>query len=496
MASFYRPPGVYPEIINSPELVQLSQTARIPVIIGRGQTSITITSERVTHLADAYGPDVLSSEISNIGTLLVPDYEILSVGAYPGVSTWFEGIHFNIVDVAGVFKGISWIIGAPAPATPNDGEYYYITYKTPVTDSQYEYKLYTDANQLIAVHGEETIANEVSIAGVLALRNGALGVGVIQLNISPRTPGAPTPAEYYVAYQATLPILEQLDTPYCRYIVPCTCISDGTDLTDPDIFGLFYTHVNNMSSSFNRRWSMLIRGIRANTTVNSNTDVKNDLIALGSGYNGLQGARRVIIVAPGEVYRVLLNTTTNTYQSTLVGGWALAAAAAGRICGYDNPAIPLTWKAIAGLTTDRIFSAADMNAIADLGNTSLFMYKGTNIICRHGMTTDHTNANTQEISVVEIEDYIKVQSIYVLEDSYIGSIITVGLTQAIRGSLSAFMEQLIRKQVIADYDSGSISVSQDSNDPRVINIFFRVKPSYPLNWIDIKFQFYAGNSSV
>ena len=58
------------------------------------------------------------------------------------------------------------------------------------------------------------------------------------------------------------------------------------------------------------------------------------------------------------------------------------------------------------------------------------------------------------------------------------------------------MEQLIRKQVIADYDSGSISVSQDSNDPRVINIFFRVKPSYPLNWIDIKFQFYAGNSSI
>ena len=493
MASFYRPPGVYPEIINSPELVQLSQTARIPVIIGRGQTSVTITSERVTHLADAYGPDVLSSEISEPTAL---DYEVLSVGAYPGVSTWIEGTHFNIVEVAGVPQGISWILGAPKPDTPNDGAYYYITYKTPVTDSQYEYKLYTDANKLIAVHGEETTTNQVSVAGVLALRNGALGVGVIQLNLTGlRDPISP--AEYYNAYQNTLPILEQLDTPYCRYIVPCTCI-DNTDPTDlgVDILELFYTHVNNMSSTFNRRWRMLIRGIRSNTSVNSNTDVKNDLIAVGSGYNGLQGARRVVLVAPGEVYRVVLNTTTNTYQSTLFDGWALAAAAAGRICGYDNPAIPLTWKAIAGLTTDRIFSAADMNAIADLGNTSLFMYKGTNIICRHGMTTDHTNANTQEISVVEIEDYIKVQSIYVLEDSYIGSLITVGLTQAIRGSLSAFMEQLIRKQVIADYDSGSISVSQDSNDPRVINIFFRVKPSYPLNWIDIKFQFYAGNSSI
>ena len=83
MASFYRPPGVYPEIINSPELVQLSQTARIPVVIGRGQTSIKV-SERVTHLADAYGPDALTEEISEPTAL---DYEILSVGAYPGVST-------------------------------------------------------------------------------------------------------------------------------------------------------------------------------------------------------------------------------------------------------------------------------------------------------------------------------------------------------------------------------------------------------------------------
>jgi hypothetical protein len=135
-----------------------------------------------------------------------------------------------------------------------------------------------------------------------------------------------------------------------------------------------------------------------------------------------------------------------------------------------------------------------MNTMAgSAGGVAIFKYKGANIICRHAMTTDHTNANTQEISVVEIEDFIKRQCIAVLEDRYIGSLIVAGLEQSIASTIASFLEQTIRKQTIADYDEGSISVKQSDIDPRVINVYFRVKPAYPLNWIDVTFRFYAGS---
>ena len=476
MASFYRPPGVYPELVPSPQAVQLGLFARVPVFIGRGQNSIT-TTERITKAAEGYGPDVLSYEVASVDG----EYQITSVGDYPNQIRYIQGTDFEVVDVDGSPKGISWL-GAKAP---DDGDYYYITYKRPVDSSQYEYKLYTDANELVAVHGEETTDNEVSVAGVLALRNGAPAVGIIQLNTT-----STDPDDLYAAYEDTIPILEQLDTSYCRFIVPTTCIGDGTTPSDPDIFSLFYDHISDMSNTYNRRWRALIRGIRAQTGA-TNSAVRQDLVTLGTSYSGTQHARRVIVVAPGEIYRVLRDPTTGVYSSTLLGGWALAAAAAGRICSDYNPSTPLTRKQVVGISTDRIFSESDMNILAGTGSVTVFSYKGANLICRHGITTDKTNANTQEISVVEVEDFIKIQTIYVLEDSFIGTPIIEGLTDTVRVVIASLLEQLILQAIIADYDSGSITVTQDDNDPRIINVFFRVKPAYPLNWIDIRFQFYT-----
>jgi len=78
-----------------------------------------------------------------------------------------------------------------------------------------------------------------------------------------------------------------------------------------------------------------------------------------------------------------------------------------------------------------------------------------------------------------------------LEDSFIGTPIIEGLTDTVRVVIASLLEQLILQAIIADYDSGSITVTQDDNDPRIINVFFRIKPAYPLNWIDIRFQFYT-----
>jgi hypothetical protein len=201
----------------------------------------------------------------------------------------------------------------------------------------------------------------------------------------------------------------------------------------------------------------------------------------------------MIVVSPGEIYRVITDPTTGVASSTLFDGSVLAAVAAGKICSYTNPAMPITMKDFGSISLGRTFSNADMNIMAGNG-VAIFWYKGRAMKCRHGVTTDLTNANTQEISVVEIEDYVKVQSIFVLENRYIGAMFTPELLASIRASVISFWSQLVNAQVIAEYDSGSVSVSADPDDPRICNIFGRIKPIYPLNWIDIRFQFYAGGS--
>jgi hypothetical protein len=260
MASTYRPPGVYPQMEQIAQ-VNLDDTARIPVIIGRGTSSILVSAEKVLHQAAIYGADHLLNDVykPSGGT-----DQIISVGNYPGHIKYILGTDFSVVDNGDGTSGIFWL---PTGDAPTVGAYYYVTYKKSVPDTQYDYHFYTDANQIILNHGDEQTAYEsVTTGGILALRNGAIGVGIIQVH--PRDNENPTEADLYTAYVNTIPILETLDTRYCRYIVPMTVDDDVGTTPFPE----FIDHVYDMSTQNTRRWRMLIRGMShqiatANTTV-------------------------------------------------------------------------------------------------------------------------------------------------------------------------------------------------------------------------------------
>jgi hypothetical protein len=460
---------------------------RTPVIIGAGQRTIEVT-ETVTH-----GPIGYTDQLQYAAT------SIIKVGDYPDQYKYFEDTDFIFNGTSSTpSKDIIWSPSGAGTKEPGAGDTYFVTYLKPVDDTQYDYHLYTNENDIIYRHGPESSFNLATVGGTVVLRNGCQQVGIIQLNLEEACsqsypqgdPDNPTPAEWYLAFMNVLPILKQLDTEQCRYIVPMTTLGDEPGELAYDIFNEYLFHVDEMSLVSQRRWRMLIRG-KAATVSAANGVVRDAFSNQAKGYRSHNSARRMIVVAPGEVYRIIRDPITGLATKQLFDGSVLAAAAAGRICAFDNPAIPITWKDFAGITLSRIFSNADMNNMAGNG-VCVFWYKGESLKCRHGITCDLTNANTQEISVVEVEDFIKVQSIYVLEDRYIGSLIVSGLTDSIKATLMAHWESLIKRQVIADFDQGSISVSQNVNDPRVIDIYGRVKPAYPLNWIYIRFMFYAG----
>jgi len=483
----YRPPGVYVEKIVNPGLVAMFQGARVPVIVGAGQRTIEEV-ESLVH-GSAGGTDQLTYAATSI----------IRSGDYPDQIKYREGTDFLFSGtLANPSQNLVWSPSGSGTREPDVGATYWVTYRRPVDDDQYDYHMYTNENDIIQRHGPESSFNLATVGAIVALRQGCQQVGIIQLNLVAATeqsyphgdPDDPTPAEWYTAFIDVLPILEQLDTEQCRYIVPMTTLGDEAGEEDYDIFNDYLFHVDEMSLTSQRRWRMIVRG-KAATPSASNSTVRDAFKTQAEGYRFHNSARRMIVASPGEIYRIIRDPDTGIATRTLFDGSVLAAATAGRICSWNNPAVPITMKDFAAIQFTRIFSNADMNYMAANG-VCVYWYKGESLKCRHGITCDLTNANTQEISVVEIEDWIKVQAIFVLENRYIGSIIVGGLTESIRATLVAHWEGLVRAQNIADFDQGSITVTQNETDPRIIDVYGRIKPAYPLNWIDIRFMFYAG----
>lgn len=478
--SYYKPPGVYPEKVANAGMVSLWQGARIPVIVGRGQRTVVVTAPITNHTLG--GTDQLPEAATSI----------VRVGDYPDQIKYVETTDYLFTGTtSSPSTSIDWSPGGSEPAS---GATYFVTYRKLAPSDVYQYNLYTNENEIISRHGPESVTNLVTVGGVVALRQGCPAVGIIQINLEDTGaypsggPDDPTPADYHAAFINALDILELLDTDQVRYVIPMT-VQDS--LTYPTL-SEYLTHVDTMSLTSQRRWRMMIRGRQA-TESQRNSVVRDAFVTIASGYRAHNSARRMIVVSPGEIHRVITDPSTGRASNTLFDGSVLAAAAAGKICSYTNPAMPITMKDFGSVTLGRTFSNADMNIMAGNG-VAQFWYKGRSMKCRHGLTTDLTNANTQEISVVEIEDHIKVQSIFVLENRYIGAMFTTELLASIRASVVSFWSQLVNEQVIAEFDSGSVSVAADPNDPRICNIFGRIKPIYPLNWIDLRFQFYAGGS--
>ena len=476
--SYYRPPGVYPEKLDTAGLVALWQGARIPVIIGRGQRTIEATATITSH--NAGGTD----------TLPIAATSIIRIGDYVDQVRYAETTDYLFTgDTTTPSTDIVW---TPSGREPAAAATYFVTYRKLVPSDQYDFKMYTDENEIARVHGPESTTNLATVGGIVALRQGCPAVGIIQLNLESTGayptggPDNPTSADYYTAFINALDILEQLDTDQCRYVVPMTTLDSETY----PIISDYLDHVDTMSLTSQRRWRMLVAG-RAASEDATNATVRDAFAAQATTYRSHESARRMILVGPGEVYRIIRDATTGVATRTLFGGDVLAAATAGRVCADRNPAVPITMKKFGSFQVGRTFSNADMNYMAGNG-VCLYFYKGTALKCRHAITTDLTDANTQEISVVEIEDYIKIQSIFILEDRYIGSLFSEEITASVQASIMASWELLIEQQTIADYDAGSVSVEADPNDPRICNIYGRIKPMYPLNWIDVKFRFYAG----
>jgi hypothetical protein len=199
--------------------------------------------------------------------------------------------------------------------------------------------------------------------------------------------------------------------------------------------------------------------------------------------------RRVTLVWPNQFnyFNSILNTTIQ------VGGSYAAAGAAGLLANQ-----PIN----TGLTRRQLRSLSSISAAALLTesatNKNLWSSKGVAVIelnrsgqmvFRHGTTTDPSAVVTRELSIVRCQDALFTVVQQSLDQAaLIGTPITSGTALAVKGIISGALETALTSDTIQGY--GNVAVRQQAlpnGDPTVIECLFSYQPTYPLNYITVKF---------
>jgi len=442
----YRAPGVYSKEIENPLFVSALGGARTVGIVGIGSDYILYENVEVTKgTADGVDtiPDTQSGEVK----------EVVGVGDLPGFYNYKAGVDYNVVD-----NTIDWSLAGTEPDT---GAIYYITYKKYKSTINYEPILTFSIKEARRVWGneyEDGAQSDLTLAANLAFSNGASKVIGVQ-----------SPSNSLSDFQDSIDKLEGEE------IYVLCVLSD-----DENVITYAINHVMKMSSYLNRKERILI--ISPKNGLSSISDFKSYAESIKND--------RVIMIVPKSVNKIVKDSKTQLDVNLTLDSVYAGSGLAGLIC---NPAFdeaePMTRKVIGGI--DGLvgkYLESEMNSLAESGITVL-VDEGGIIRIRHGITTDTTNANTEEISLRSIRDQLAIESRELLESRYIGAKATPGTLSSIPATLSVFLNRKIRQTVISEYKD--ITVEQDTADPRQIYVSFNVKAIYPITWIDISYSLYV-----
>jgi hypothetical protein len=222
------------------------------------------------------------------------------------------------------------------------------------------------------------------------------------------------------------------------------------------------------------------------------TAITPDIIASQLDY------RRVSLIWPNQYtyYNSVLNTTV-----TISGVYA-AAAAAGVLANQPiNTGLTrrqlrsLTAIAPAALLTE---TTANKDYWSSKGVAVVEPNRQNQLIVRHGVTTDMSSITNRELSIVRCQDAlftIVQQSLDQAE--LIGSPITLNTPLAVKGIITGALETALGSDTIQGYDN--VSVRQQilpSGDPTIIECLFSYAPTYPMNYITVKFSLDLSTGSI
>lgn len=445
MAELITEPRVIFERLPNPKFAIVPGALTRTVFFGTSKPTLTVKNEQLTRGGTANGTESLSSKNVDSITKIFDENGIV----YFETTDWVLGN----ADSVSLFGEVQWSPSGVGTKEPAAGVKYFVTYEVNKDLTTYTINEVDSLDQAEDLFGPSDVStNRLALAAKIYFGNGA--VRGLFMQIADTTD--PTIAA----------ALSALTTIEADILVPLVPVSISTN-----VLAKVKAHVfqQSQASEGHERMALL-----AGTLGTSIADYKT--------MSAAASFERLVLTAPGSVH------VTLAAGSTEVDSTFLNAAIAGFLSDPDNDvAVPTTRKEL--FEIDNVGVTYTKTQSNDLVSNGILVVEFANSIVRvrHGITTDITNLNSNELSVVRISDYLGNTLRSVLEKLYIGTKIDGTAIAGIRTTIQTVLNSFIAKSVIVKFDN--LNVSQNLSNPVVIDVSLRVFPVYPLNLIDIKFSF-------
>ena len=345
---------------------------------------------------------------------------------------------------------------------PTIGDLYYATYV--YTKQDYSLAFWTKMSSIEAAYGTVGPEAPVSLASYLAILNGAVLVGIKQVQKATDS--------VYGSLTDYRDAIDDLATPVRGNISP-----DVITLLRGDSTALYQyldRHVDLQSSIRYKKERTGLIGVASGT----------DETAVGLLAQTL-GNTRMRIVYP-DLAVISLQDAEGAAREYLVDGPMIASAMAGnRASPNIDVATPWTNVRLVGFSQlGRVLDAVEQNQVAVQGVTIL-EDQPPFLRVRHGLTTDMSTILTKLPTIIQIADEVQRQTRSTL-DQFIGIKFLPIVKGQIEGRVAAMFKSLVKAQIVAAYTG--ITAVVDPDDPTTADVEGFYAPIFPLLYIIVQYH--------
>ena len=425
--------------------------------------------DAVTGLSFAVLPRDGGSDYPTGQSFTIIARKLVTTDANTPVNT-LPGVALTVSNTLGVPAGDSAKVEtfARSGSQPAVGDLYYVTYQYAKQD--YSASLYTKLSTIEQAYGSNSPTNPVVLASYLAILNGAVVVGIkqVQKDVDIDNNGVFDSA----SEEAYLAAIDDLAGALPGGILPDVLVPLKGDSVS--LFQYLVKQCDIQSSIRYRAERTAVMGFSAGTNP-------------ASAGNSAQAVNRTRgrFVYP-DIANLTLSRADGSTDTYLVDGTMLAAALVGSLVSpTTDVATPWTGRRLFGFDRlSRVLDAVQQNQVAVKGVTVL--EDRTPVIrVRQGLTSDMTNVLTRTPTVITIADEVQKQTRATL-DRFIGIKFLPGVTSQIEGQVSNTLKQLVGAQIITAYTGVKAKVSED--DPTVAEVEAYYQPVFPLLYIVVTFN--------
>lgn len=485
----YTPPGVYVTDDSTPSVTPRSVSTTTVTVIGPGRGYQTLTevltvyagsptnlSQKGAYATAVTGPPAIAAPVvSNMaGTVMTygSDYTFVVVAGSGGASTATTQIKRLSSDPDDPTQ--------PSPHGLTEGSQVRITYQF-TSATYYQPTEFDSLDQITSTYGAALassaptdptatqVVSPITLAARVALENGAASVLCVATDPAAgdyRTQLSAAYAKVVANYKAQIMV---------PLLVDSTAYNTHTGTQVATLLGDVKAHCESAAADGYGRIA---------------------ICGLASAYDGSTGfdalavqiaSKRVALAYPNQM--LLFNSSVGT--STTVDGFYLAAAMAGRLALN---------KVNRGLTAQSLTSFTGIPATIAQAMTKTFkdnlskngvcvaeITAANALVVRHGLSTDVTGTDTQELSLTRIGDtLLQMCQTGMAASGLVGEPITSEMTMNVKAALTGILEQAVSDETIVSYTP--VAVRQVDGNPSVIEATFTYKPAVPANYISIRFS--------